>query len=361
VIDPKDLAELLARTRPTDQRDVVVRSLQRNGAARSKPDGDGDSWAIIETLAAAADLGVVAAEVRNGAISDLAWDERSHGAPMPTLDELRDGGGDGQGARELCAVIFIAQRLRYDFKFAELQSFLRDSASHYGDDAMVRALAAFAELGLRTERAGGMVKGALRMPDADSVCRSTILHGLWFHIDLEDQARRIIKLADKMVELGEEDANLYYWRAYALRRDGRYGQALKSIDEAIRRLPANENNVHQDYVRERELIVTMIMYRQQTDDYVNAKVSQAMEEIDARAVQARDTISGSLASLVEVLGLFIAIIAFLAGTTFTAFQDLSTWARIGTLVALLAGALAFFLVLRLVVVNPGLRSALRRR
>jgi flagellar biogenesis protein FliO len=85
-----------------------------------------------------------------------------------------------------------------------------------------------------------------------------------------------------------------------------------------------------------------------------------MRRIDEQAAAAEQTLSRSLVSLVEVLGLFVALIGFLGAGAVTVFQGQSAGEKILTLVLLLIGSVGFFLTLRAVVSRPA-RPRGRRR
>ena len=162
-----------------------------------------------------------------------------------------------------------------------------------------------------------------------------------------------------MMAKGEGDAHVFYRRASALRRLGRFDQALADIDRAIGMLDAGENLVHLDFVRERELIVSS----RETRDYVTGFGEQIQERLAAEArqqievasaalekriAQAQQVVSDGLLKLVEILGLFVALIGFVAGTGAAAFTRGSTADRAISMGLVLVGSLMFFVLLRMV-------------
>jgi hypothetical protein len=57
-----------------------------------------------------------------------------------------------------------------------------------------------------------------------------------------------------MVALGEADGTVYFRRAAAHRMLGRHEEALVDIDYALSLLAPGNNDINQDYLRERQLI-----------------------------------------------------------------------------------------------------------
>lgn len=278
-------------------------------------------------------------------VSDLAWAEREHdtGLADDLMVEAR-----GEGTLAVLAGYYVSQRLRFDFRFRPLSDELERWPA-LRDDAQGAAMAAFAAMGTRSDEARAAADSALRRRDNDAVTRDILLHALWFGTHLPDQPDRIIDLSDEMLSKGEASANVYYRRAFAFRRLGRLDRALRDIDVAMDLLGPGHKDVHQDYVRERELIGTTELVSSTISTMVDAKLEEALTALDQRAKAAEESVSRSLVGMVEVLGLFVALIGFLGAGAVTLFQDQPAWRQVATLVFLLLGSIGFFLTLRFVV------------
>jgi hypothetical protein len=194
-------------------------------------------------------------EVARRACSNLAWMSRYLGHQPPGDDDWAAcaQSDDPRGTRLILAYVH-GFRLRFDLKFSELARRCDQWLADVPGDALLHSFRAFAALGARSEDAVALLRYATVRPDYDSVCRWVCLHGLWFATDLPDQPQRIVALSDEIIARGEVAANLYYWRASALRRLGQVTAALTNIDKAIDLLPTGSTSTHQDYLHERELI-----------------------------------------------------------------------------------------------------------
>jgi hypothetical protein len=293
--------------------------------------------------------------------ADLAWAARSVGQRLP---------GDAEWARYaesddpdmVGRVLAYAHgyRLRLDFRFDELADRTREWTSRLPDDALIQSMAAFAALGQRSDRAGPLFERATAAPDYDSSCRSLCLHGLWFATHLPDQAERIIALSNDMIGRGEDTANLYYWRAFALRRNGLLDDALTSIDRAMALLPPGMNAVHQDYAREREHINTTLLLQEQVtilarqlshdlSDQAERHRREMRAEVEMQSRDARRIVAQSLLGIVEVLALFVTLTGFLIGSGALVLRADNLVEGATALALLAVGAISFFLLLRLVV------------
>ena len=293
--------------------------------------------------------------------ADLAWESRDAGHRMPDDRDWRAVAErpNPMNARRLLTYVH-GYRLRYDFRFDELAEAARDWLATYPDDALIHSFAAFAALGQRSDRALPLLERAGTLADYDHSCRAVCLHGLWFGSHLPDQAERILALSDVMIGRGEDDANVYYWRSFALRRLGRFDDALTSVDRAISLLPVGMNAVHQDYVRERELIATTVLLNQHVSALA-ARISddlraqfrehrdEMQREMEHHTQTARRVVSESLLGIVEVLALFVTLAGFLVGSGALVLRADSFTQGLAAVGLLTAGALAFFALLRVVV------------
>jgi tetratricopeptide (TPR) repeat protein len=206
-------------------------------------------------------------EVTRGATSALSWQARDVGQRFPGPDDWARCESAEAPAEAYRVLAYVhGQRLRFDFKFEELARQVRGWLDDVPEDPQLLSLAAFAALGMHSLNAEPLLRRAMATDGYDSGCRYICLQGLWFASHLDDQAERILELSDEMIGRGEDSPNLYYWRAFALRRLLRFDEATSCVDQAIATLPPGMNAVHQDYFRERELINTSRLLHEQVTE-----------------------------------------------------------------------------------------------
>src|SRR5690606_9266437 len=203
--------ELAALPFPDQQISFLTRTLRHEVAT------DRTDW--IFTLAALVSRHQLSRHVARRSAADLAWAAREAGQRYPNdADWSRcSEAADPVMARRVLAYVH-GYRLRFDFRFDDLAARTREWMGLVPDDALIQSFAAFAALGQRSDRAEHLLRRATAAADYDLSCRAVCLHGLWLADHLPDQADRIIALSDEMISKGEDGANLYYWRSFALRR-----------------------------------------------------------------------------------------------------------------------------------------------
>lgn len=213
----------------------------------SAPGASADEW--IPELANLAH-GWSISELRSAATS-LTWISRRLGHPIPMLSgKPAPAAPDG-----LIRLYVVGQRYRFDFNFHALATQLVPNVGPpYNDDALVQSFDAFARLGLREDQAITRLEQVLALPDADTRVRHVCLAGLWAAYTVPGQATLLLDLANAMIGRGEADGNVYFRRAAAYRLLGRPKEALDDIDYALSLLPPGNNEINQDYLRERQLI-----------------------------------------------------------------------------------------------------------
>lgn len=284
-------------------------------------------------------------------LSDLAWRARDLGhdlVPPPS---------DLPTETRVLVRCYYGQRLRFDFKFRELDYWCRQWTRE-DQDALLLALAGFAAFGLNDPQAATYVNRSLTCADADVKSRHACLHALWFAESAGD-LDMLLTLTEQMLADGEGDANVYYRRAGGLRRTGRYAEARDAIDDAIEMLGQGQNDVHQDYVRERELIVAVgrsnaaadaaVSRIEELERRVTDTIAATSEDLGKRVDRAEGLVADSLLRTIEILGLFLALTGFVVGTAAAAVGSDSYWKLIIAMTLLLAGSLAFLVMMRWVV------------
>lgn len=290
----------------------------------------------------------------------------------------------------LWTVYLAAYFLRFEFKFAALRTLIGYAREVYPDETMLWAFDVFAKLGSGDSTAEPALANIYASDHLTIAELDTLLHGAWLSVgDLstsDPMVRWVLKLSQDLIDRGVASANHYFWRATALRRSGRFADALKAVDDALRKHSLKDNHVHQDYVRERELIralasidamitssqaaLTDSMKKVETDmkELFEQRLAETAVEFAARereaaevqrqrAKEADEAIQRSLTGVIEILGLFLALIGVLAGSGFLALNSDDWWRALVGVVALIVGPIVLLGGMRMVVRWPLERHA----
>ena len=294
-------------------------------------------------------------------INAITWNARERGASAllgMSVEDLHDSRLDPDHLKFRSYIFLTSARYNFDFSlihrgFSYLPEPFRSSTEY------LTALKLFARMGQRRDYELSTVEEVQSETDSDKVLQ-LLLHALWF-TDGEREAELMITIADKLLSQNRADSVTYMRKATALRRLGKYSLATAAIDQAISTLDASETKIHQDYVRERELIGV----QQETESRIAKLAENIMRDMSATIESeveyfrgeiakqgeesARQT-SDALFKVVEILGLFTALIAVIAATLGSAFTgDLSWWQRLTIVAAGTLFPIAFFALLRRIV------------
>ncbi len=262
------------------------------------------------------------------------------------------------------------QRLRFDYRFRESQARCNEWLGEFHDDALIMSFAAFGGIGSRASNGLDLFHRAVRAPDTDNKSLQVCLSAIWFADHLEEQAETLLSLADDMMARGEVNENIHYRRAAALRRLGRYDEALAAIDLAIDLFGVGNILVHEQYAQERRTIINTRDMRQQAaetaaalGDEISARVDERIDQASAameqkideasrhltqRVTVAQELVSEGLLKMVEVLGLFVTLLGFLIGSGTVIVKAKTFSERAIAMSVVVVGALVFFGLLRLV-------------
>lgn len=127
--------------------------------------------------------------------------------------------------------------------------------------------------------------------------------------------------------------------------------------------------MHQDYVRERELInatkalderIDKIVARALVDlkTAVASELHAAQQEIEQQHSQARRIVSESLVGIIEILAVFVTLAGFLVGSGAVLAQADGFWQNFAAIALILAGCITLFALLRVIVrLGPGTPKA----
>ncbi|MBB5078868.1 tetratricopeptide repeat protein [Nonomuraea endophytica] len=321
--------------------------------------GDNSFGWIADLATIATETPLELPEVRS-LVADLAWISRESGERIPDFQ------GTGAPANAtlhhylLIQAYVIGQRLRYDFRFEALHDKTQIWLSEFEGDALILSFAAFGALGLRLPQGLSIYKQAIASPNADRRSRHVCLSGMWHASHIADQPNELLALSDQMLGRGESDSNVFFRRASAHRRLGNFEEALEAIDHAIDMLEPGNNRVHQDYAREREFVSAMQDMRgyaksltsgigREVLEVTERRIEEASEALDRQVEAAQKVVSDALLKIVEILGLFVTLLAFLIGSGAVALK--ATTFGEGALAMTLAvvGAIIFFVLIRIVV------------
>ncbi|WP_089311257.1 hypothetical protein [Actinomadura mexicana] len=248
--------------------------------------------------------------------------------------------------------------------------------TEFEDDALVLSFAAFAALGARTSNGLSMFRRAVDAPDADDKSNQVLLTGINFADHLPEQPQLMLGLSDEMMARGQENEIVYYRRATAYRKLGRFEDGLYEIDRAIDALGPGDALVHEQFTQERRSIILAQDLQKQIERNTQAVAASIAEQVDERIAAAsteleqrlneaslrlaqrvdvaQEMVSSGLLKMVEILGLFVALVGFIAGSGAVVIKSHGFQERALSMLLVVGGALVFFALLRLVT-TVGLR------
>ncbi|MEU4227278.1 hypothetical protein AB0F17_23540 [Nonomuraea sp. NPDC026600] len=335
----QDLSRVLGEGRKSERVRILVEHV------RWLVGEEGFPW-ISELARVGKSERLTVAEIRN-VTSDIAWISREAGEAIPERD-LRPDDDIDKDVFGLVLVYVRGQRLRFDFRFRELFHCAEEWRREY-DDALICAFGAFAACGLRLPDALSIYKRSIEMDDVDKVSRHVSLTAIWMAQQVPNQAALLLELADRMITLGEGNAVLYFRRARAYSRLGDYERALDDIYQAMDLVGPDNNLVHADYVREWQIIVTKMDFEETAKRLVGEVVEETAKEAISRIQEAERALSDGQLRMVEILGLFMALVGFLVAGGST-FLQTASWQQAVTNVVLIGlGSISFFMVLRWII------------
>lgn len=176
-------------------------------------------------------------------------------------------------------------------------------------------------------------------------------------VSIPGQAQLMLDLLEHGPLAASPSPDPLYRKAYALRRLGRFEEALRVADQCLRKIPPRQVQDRIRILQERDLILgeqaiehQAAAARDAVRDQIQAAVATLEHRVAEQSAEIRRATTEGLFRIVEILGVFTAIIAVLGGTiASTAARGLAWWQR--GILALVAGvvAIGFFLVLRLIV------------
>jgi hypothetical protein len=215
-----------------------------------------------------------------------------------------------------------------------------------------------------------MFRRAVDAPDADDKSNQVCLTAIWFADHLPEQPTIMLRLSEEMMARGQENEVVYYRRATAYRKLGQFDDALYEIDRAIEGLGVGDVLRHEQFVQERRAIVLARDLQGQIQrsaddiattigDRVDQKIAAASADLEERLNEAslrmaqridvaQEMVSSGLLKMVEILGLFVALVGFVVGSGTVVVKAKDFEQRALAMGLVIVGALIFFGLLRLV-------------
>ncbi|WP_322762386.1 hypothetical protein [Frankia sp. Cr2] len=261
-----------------------------------------------------------------------------------------------QGSSDICcfATLYHAGKLRANFWFDELYQFLDASllavaADRHRRDPLFISLRAFAAFGSRTittEYATELLDQAWTASPRSRHVVDVCLNALWAASPFDDQGEQLRQHAAEAVAEYPDDHIFHFRLATGQRMCGRYDEALRNIDSALRLLPAIGSRVshkllQEQYLHERE----MIKEGRQRANWASEQQDRWRQQEEANQ-DLRHTLATSAVRAIELVTIFTAAIAFTVGSLqITLSGSLTLHDRMWLLVTLGAGLLLFALVI----------------
>lgn len=298
-------------------------------------------------------------------ISDVSWALRDVGlSPFATL-RLSDLIADGKETAQLHlrAVVYL-QSARFDFNFQAIDRALSalsaNTKAFY--PAYFEAIDLFAAYGAQRlsapERALDLASNT-----SDAKVLHVIAHALWFSSDPRD-CQALLTVTDRLLAISDKDAVARFRQSAAYRRLGDFDAAAHTISTAIAQSDAARIETTSMLVDELQRVFIQRDSSRAMSEFVASEsrsLVAKMEEAESRVrdemarelERGRDANSEAQFKMVEILGLFTALIAI--GATVVAGSgaaNLEWWQRLAVIAGGVVGTLLFFVALRMIVRPP---------
>ncbi|UQE73266.1 tetratricopeptide repeat protein [Gordonia sp. PP30] len=252
----------------------------------------------------------------------------------------------------------LLQTARYDFNFIRIEQILNAVGESVTNSSLYyRAMLQYSRMGRAKQVTADEIEtiaGAAR--DSEKIL-SLLLHGLWFTSG-RAYAEQMLALGSRLLELNPDNAVTHMRMASAYRRLGRFDDAIRAINDAIKLHPPADREAHNDFKLER----VTIAIQQDAKLRLDAEIARQLEieggrqrrKLNSLIERTNDQLSDSLFKVVEILGVFTAIIGAIATVVASnaAGDGIEWWGRV--LIVLAGGLiiLGFFALLRWIVRPP---------
>jgi tetratricopeptide (TPR) repeat protein len=293
-----------------------------------------------------------------------ARDCRNSARPYLNADDIARSDLTGVPGRALMHLYLTS--LRYEFRGTALEHFIESLPRPVSSlDPYTHALYAWALLVQNKPEGVAEMNAVLNRGGEDD---RSVLHalqeGLQYAEEIPDHAELMLTLWRRPGPASWRDETVLLREAAALRRLGRYDEALATIDRSIMLLQPNDTDRYHRRMSERwrireqrETAMRIAREYERATSIARREVEQTTErllaQLDDQVSSVRQQISENLFRIVEILGIFAAVIALVVGGAAAGNSAGITWWQRAVLI-LTSGAVAigFFVLLRLIV-RPG--------
>jgi tetratricopeptide (TPR) repeat protein len=291
-------------------------------------------------------------------------DQRNTPRPYLKSDEIQHADPADVTARARLHLFLTA--LRYEFRCRAIEHFVESMVRPPSAlDPYVHAVYAFALLAQNKPEGVEEMNAVLARGDSDD---ASVLHalqeGLRFAEEVPGQAEMMLTLWRRPPFTDRRDSTVLLREAFALRKLGRYDEALTTIDRSLMLLQPNEVDRYANRMSERWRILEQRDLAQRIErEYAKAHEDARAEveetsrrllaQIEEEVSGVRRQVADSLFRVVEIIGIFTAVIALVIGGAAAGNSDQIEWWQRAVLIAVSGVvAIGFFVLLRFVV-RPG--------
>jgi tetratricopeptide (TPR) repeat protein len=315
----------------------------------------GQEW--METAVAWLDLGGATWQESAGGCAEVGFQAYLADKPdMISLSVIKGRDPLSVAGRALLHLHLVALRLAYRWEDME-QCLTSLDATIQELDPYSRAYHVFALLAENHPDGQAEMNALLDVAEDDYRVTLSLVEGLRLSRGVPDQAEQMLRLLSGPAMTRSTSPDPLYRKAFALRKLGRYEEALRVVDECLQRISPLQVRDRVRIVQERDLILAEQTIREQAeaarraaDDQVRAAAHELEQLVAGQIAEMRQTMTDGLVRVVEILGVFTAIIAVLGGGAASIVTKGLLWWQRGVLI-LIAGvvAIGFFALLRIMV------------
>lgn len=294
-------------------------------------------------------------------LSDVAWAVRETQNGVLSTLKMKELVAQPRGSVSALYYILYLQAARFDFRFQLIVNTIgtlsATTKSYFTE--YFRVIELFAIYGL-----GGLPDRheveSLAEDLKDGKLLHALAHGLWFSSRTDD-SEILVLITNRLLAFNPQDVVASYRQAAALRRLERYSEARKAINNGLQNVDFNNLKMNGDLIEEQQRIILqeelVVRFRRLTTESTISIDSKLSESQKAMRIEVQDGLSSmqkatsdALFSVVEILGLFTAIIALLAtALTGSMANGMDWWQRPLIILSGALGSLAFFIILRKIV------------
>jgi tetratricopeptide (TPR) repeat protein len=359
LLDHPDCAAFVAaRKELPDARPFIFRLARRDVLRQAGPDQDWTGSAVRWLVDMAATWSESAEFC--GKLGRRAREQRNAARPYLAADRILSGDLTTVAGRAWLHL--YVSSLRYEFRTAALEHAIESMPVPVARlDPYVHSVYAFALLAQNKPEAVRELEAVLGRADDDPSVLHALVDGLRFAERIPNQLEMLLDLLRRPTFSERRDTTILFREAFALRRLGRYDEALAAIDRSLALLSPNDVDRYQQRMGERYRIIderhlTRVLERETARIKDEARTEMVrtsqgvLDQLEGEVAAVRHQASESLFKIVEILGIFTAIIALAAASVASVtIGNLAWWHRAVLIVVGGAVSIGFFLTLRYVV------------